>query len=229
MHRLVTYKGLEKLLRYKIESLRINKKYIYNENEIAFHTLDGSLEFSIHLGVKDNFRDSLIKDNDKDVKLYINVIGDEHCNINISCIKYYINIVYPNEYDEDDYECFLPEYAIKYKELNNIEHCDWFHYEFADLSENNINNILQEINKIQRLKQCGCGYPTITHNILCEECQITYEERDILEACHFCNEIIYHNHDIITSCCNKSIHRLCLPKILKWNNRCCWCRKIMEK
>lgn len=220
MRRLVTYKGLEKLLRYKIETLKKNKKYIYNENEIAFHTLDGGLEFSIHLGIKDNFRD-------KDIKLYINIIGDQGCRINILCTKYYINIVYPNEYDSDDCECFLPEYAMKYKELNDLEHCDWFHYEFVDLNENSINHILHEINKIQRLKQCGCGYPTIRPHNLCEECEITYDENEVLEACHFCSETIYHNHDIITSCCNKSIHRLCLPKILKWNNKCCWCRKIM--
>lgn len=63
--------------------------------------------------------------------MYINVIDDSYCKINILCTKY----LNPNEYDDDDCECFLPDYAIKYKELNDIEHCDWFHYEFADLND----------------------------------------------------------------------------------------------
>jgi hypothetical protein len=224
--RLVTREGLRRFVDRRVKALD-GKITDDSSNHIAFRTLEDGIPMSLCVSLAYRFT------RPKAIAVALHVLQHSRDRPVKLCLCYdkYSIACWPfcNDAEEDD----VPKFVFEYLDTCEEGTDEFFRISAPDaLAKPVIDEVLTGIQRVQYLRECGCGRPHSSQYEDCGECTLTMSVEDMapLDApCMVCLGDIKTSHAHRMVCCGHQVHKKCFRRCSDAGMRCPNCRSSTAK
>ena len=232
MGRLVSRAGLQAFLSRNI-ALRKSNTHARHTCVEAFRTLDDRVPFCLQVWHSCAF----VFNDDRLVRVRLQAIG-EQVYLHLNARRWRAMLFFHSEEEDETYndiEADIPQYAKEFRQSLGRDNT-LFDIPLHDPpTETDIDDLHQNIRRVQLLKQCGCGRAAAlsdgaTPSDMCVTCELTLTDTpdgtpDEDNCCLICLEAIAPAHRSSMECCQAQLHKGCREEHERRDVRCLHCRQ----